>query len=480
MELLPEELFYKEIDAKDFIRDYLKNTAVSISGGKDSLVALDLSMRAGIKKFIFGNTTLTYPGTLEYIDKLEKHYDIKVDRATPERSFMDLVKDLGYPSRRLRWCCEVYKFGPITHYVLENKIKYLITGIRAEESVKRKKYEKISKNPLIPVVQINPILEWTKEDIWNYIKHYELPYHPLYDVGYDRLGCWLCPFQNAGNFKRLKDNFPNLYEILITSLTENVKKFGKVGVRELNDYVNNFGWLTNALPIRNIKKGNIEFSKNHKETKYIIICFNELIFLKILNNIELLKKGSSSITIDNENYEIKLKSSFLDINKVLIYAEKQANCVGCGACKSLCPNSAVKIRKNQMMIDFSKCSYCLNCLKTTKMRAGCISRNYAPIRNKFAVRDMKGEHASLEKNLLESDGMIKTRMKLYEVKAKLSNYFINTLKEQPRYSEINNIYTFSTNDLFITIRKKQGFTLVDLKCTNAEEKLNLLINILKK
>ncbi|GAH92214.1 unnamed protein product, partial [marine sediment metagenome] len=48
--------------------------------------------------------------------------------------------------------------------VLKNKIKYLITGIRSRESVKRKKYEKISKNPLIPAVQINPILEWTKED----------------------------------------------------------------------------------------------------------------------------------------------------------------------------------------------------------------------------------------------------------------------------------------------------------------------------
>ena len=480
MEFIPEELFFKEIDAKDFIRGYLKNSSVSISGGKDSLVAMDLSMRAGIKKFIFGNTTLTYPGTLEYLDRLEKNYDIKIDRTTPERPFLDLVKYIGYPSRRLRWCCEVYKFGPLTHYVLENKIKYLITGIRAEESVKRKKYEKISKNPLIPAVQINPILEWTEADIWNYIKHYELPYHPLYDIGYTRLGCWLCPFQNKGDFKRLKDKFPDLYETLITSLTENVRKFGKVGVRELNDYVNNFGWLTNALPIRNIKKGNIEFSKSHKETKYKITCFDKKDFLKILNNIELLKKNSNSLTIDNANFEINLKSSSLNINKILIYAEKQANCVGCGACKSLCLNSAVKIRNNQMMIDFSKCSYCLNCLKTDKMRAGCISRNYAPIRNKFTVRDMEGEHASLEKNLLESDGLIKTRMKLHEVKAKLSNFFINTLKEQPRYSEINNIYAFSTNDLFITIRKKQGFTLVDLKCKNAEENLNLLINALKK
>ncbi|MFX0142083.1 MAG: phosphoadenosine phosphosulfate reductase family protein [Candidatus Hodarchaeota archaeon] len=481
MELIPEELFYKEIDAKDFIRGNLKNTAVSISGGKDSLVALDLSIRVGIKKFVFGNTTLTYPGTLEYIKKLEKYYNIIIDKAVPERPFLDLVKDLGFPSRRLRWCCEVYKFGPLTHYVLKSKIKYLITGIRAEESNKRKKYEKISKNPLIPAIQINPILEWTEEDVWNYINHYEIPYHPLYNIGYDRLGCWLCPFQNEGDFKRLKDNFPELYRILITSLTENVKKFGKVGVRELNDYVYNFGWLTNALPIRNIKKGTIQFSKTHNVTKYKITCFNKKDFFKILKNLELLKKYSISISTDNDSHEIDLKSSILDTNKILIYTEKQVNCVGCGACKSLCPNSAIKIWNNQMIIDFEKCSFCLNCLKSNKMRAGCISRNYMPIRKKFVLRDINGEYSSLEKNLLESDGLIKTRKKLPEVIVKLSNFFINTLKKHPNYSEINNVYTFSTNDLFIVIRKKQGFTLVDLKCSNdkIEDNLNLLINVLK-
>ena len=54
MNLLSKGLFYKELGAKDFLRDYLKDSAVSISGGKDSLVAMDLSIRAGIKRFVFG------------------------------------------------------------------------------------------------------------------------------------------------------------------------------------------------------------------------------------------------------------------------------------------------------------------------------------------------------------------------------------------------------------------------------------------
>ncbi|GAH57949.1 unnamed protein product, partial [marine sediment metagenome] len=66
------EFSHENADPNDFRRFLLR--IKRRKRGKDSLVALDLSIRAGIKKFIFGNTTLSYPGTLEYIDKLEKYY----------------------------------------------------------------------------------------------------------------------------------------------------------------------------------------------------------------------------------------------------------------------------------------------------------------------------------------------------------------------------------------------------------------------
>ena len=224
MRLLPEELFYKELDAKDFLRNYIKHSAVSISGGKDSLVALDLSYRIGIKKFVFGNTSMTFPKTEEYVKKLESFYDIEIIQVKPPREFLDLVSDIGYPSQRLRWCCEVYKFGPLANYVLKERIKFMITGIRSEESRKRRNYSKVGKNPLIPATQINPILDWNTKEIWEYINYYNLPYHPLYDKGYDRLGCWMCPFQKVEGFEGLKEFFPELNISLNESLYKNVKK----------------------------------------------------------------------------------------------------------------------------------------------------------------------------------------------------------------------------------------------------------------
>ncbi len=482
MSLLSDELYSKELEAKDFLRDFINHSAVSISGGKDSLVALDLSIRAGIKRFVFGNTSLTYPGTEDYIKDLEDYYFIEIEQAKPPRQFMDLVNDIGYPSRRLRWCCEVYKFGPLTQYVLKNKIKFLITGIRAQESQKRKGYNKVSQNPLIPATQINPILEWTTEDIWEYIKFFELPYHPLYDKGYKRLGCWLCPFQSNGDFKKLQSNFPELFNNLQNSLRKNILKFGKVGVRQLESYIRENGWVRNALPIRNILKGNIEYEKNKKYSTFIISCSNNLIFSQIMENINLIKKRTKEIIIKKENLKLKIISKHLDINKVTIYTEKQINCVGCGACISLCPNSAISVKNKKMIIDFSKCNNCLRCLRTTELRAGCIARNYSPIRNKFNIINLNGEYRNFDNKLLNSNGLIKTRIKKEVVINKLFKFFTEVINEQPIYLKVNGIYSFSTNDLLVTIKKDRGFTLVNLNCLqhNVEEKLNLLINSLKK
>lgn len=484
MNLLPEHLFYKEIEAKDFLSNYLNDSAVSISGGKDSLVALDLSIRTGVKKFVFGNTSMTFPKTEEYIKKLEDFYNIEISQVMPPRKFLDLVDDLGYPSQRLRWCCDVYKFGPLTNYVLKNKIKYLITGIRFEESPKRQNYTKIGKNPLIPSTQINPILEWKKNDIWEYINYYNLPYHPLYDKGYERLGCWMCPFQNKKGFERLNKLFPELYNSLINSLHNNIKKFGQVGIRDINDYIKNFAWTKQAFPIRNIVVGLIEYEKKENRTKYLIKCNSFSYFSKLNKNLKLLKEKSYQLYIDKENLSIEIYSNQLDINKILIYCEKQVNCLGCGACRSLCSNNAIEIINKTMCINFLKCNYCLNCLTTNKLRAACIARNYAPIRKKFNIIDLKGNYVQLTKyfSILDNNiGLIKTRKKISEVCSKLEEFFISVLHEPPKSFKINGIYVFSTQKFIISIKKSKGFTLINLDCIKdeVEGKINTLLNALK-
>lgn len=501
MEKSLDNIFLKELKAINLLKDYINNSSVSISGGKDSLVALDISIKVGIKNFVFANTSLAFPGTIEYIKELEKYYGIQIEQVKAPREFLDIINDIGVPSQRLRWCCEVYKFGPLSHYVLQNKIKYLITGIRSEESRKRQNYAKISRNPLIPAIQINPILDWNKDQIWEYIKYHKLPYHPLYNKGYERLGCWMCPFQKSEGFEKLKTNFKDLYIMLENLIRKNIEKFGGVGIKDSDDYIKSYAWTKNALPIKNIIKGSIEYTIKNDQFYFNIKSDDYETFSKLKINSKLISEKSIKYSIDDNSFTIQIVSRELNINKVLIYCEKQINCIGCGACRSLCLNSAIFIENQKMHIDFSKCTFCLDCLFTTKLRAGCIARNYLPIRYKFkelnlleeisnrdkGFREIKIQEAFKFKNSEvqkfeksnENIGLLKTKKPIYEVLKILDGFLEN---EPNRTVKTNEFYYYSFDDFIIFIKKERGYTIIYFNCwnKNINTNLNFIMNILKK
>lgn len=164
---------------------------VCYSGGKDSDVVLHLAQRAGVKFCaIYKNTTIDPPGTIAHAEKKG------VRMVRPQKTFAELIRQKGMPSRFRRHCCAVLK---------EYKIHgYAIVGVRRAESSKRaaryqepemcRKYSAKEK-----VKQYYPILEWTDEEVEQYIKDNGIQCHPLY---YDeqgnfhverRLGCMCCP-----------------------------------------------------------------------------------------------------------------------------------------------------------------------------------------------------------------------------------------------------------------------------------------------
>lgn len=120
----------KEQQAIDFLRSMERDDLLSLgfSGGKDSVVILDLAERAGIKyNAIYANTTVDPPGTISFI---KRHYP-QVRIIHPEKSFFQLVEEKGLPSRLRRFCCERLK----ERYGIG---KRSIEGMRAVETVFRK------------------------------------------------------------------------------------------------------------------------------------------------------------------------------------------------------------------------------------------------------------------------------------------------------------------------------------------------------
>lgn len=167
---------------------------LSYSGGKDSDVILELAKMAGINyRAIYKNTTIDPPGTIAHAKKMG------AEIVQPKKSFFKIIQEHGFPSRWARFCCSELK----EYKILDRAIH----GIRRCESVKRaERYKEpeycrsYSKKEKVRIYL--PILEWSDQDVKEFIEERGIKCHPLYymrggqfDVT-KRLGCIGCPLQS--------------------------------------------------------------------------------------------------------------------------------------------------------------------------------------------------------------------------------------------------------------------------------------------
>lgn len=187
-----EELERKVRNAIRLIRSVSSGVVeVAYSGGKDSDVILQLVKESGVNfRAIYKNTTIDPPGTLKHVR------DNNVEIHQPKETFFNLIKQNGLPSRYKRFCCEKLKEYKILDIV--------ILGISKCESVHRSNnYQEPTKCRIYSKKKysqhIYPILDWTNEDVEEFIEDRNIKVNPLY---YDdngkldvkrRLGCMCCP-----------------------------------------------------------------------------------------------------------------------------------------------------------------------------------------------------------------------------------------------------------------------------------------------
>ncbi len=159
----------------------------AFSGGKDSVVIKDLAKQAGVKvDWHYCVSPIDPPQIYQFIRQY--HPDVQWDYHA--KGFWQLVVKKGLPMRTSRWCCQVIKEAG-------GQGRTVIVGNRRAESTKRshqKCYELANPNKKYHKNFVRPIIGWSSAEVWQYIKANNLSYCSLYDEGFERIGCILCPF----------------------------------------------------------------------------------------------------------------------------------------------------------------------------------------------------------------------------------------------------------------------------------------------
>ena len=225
---------------------------LAFSGGKDSVVIKALADMAGVKYDAHYNlTSVDPPELVQFIKTFEDVIiDIPKDKDGKQITMWNLIpKKKMPPTRMVRYCCkELKEFG--------GRGRMVITGVRWAESSNRKrnqgeitvmspkkklKEEMVDSGNFMPTPRggvvlnndneesrkmveqcykqsktvVNPIIDWTDEDVWEFIHEYDVPYCKLYDEGYKRLGCIGCPMGTVEHRNMEFERYPKYKQAYI-------------------------------------------------------------------------------------------------------------------------------------------------------------------------------------------------------------------------------------------------------------------------
>ncbi len=370
---------------------------VAFSGGKDSVVTLDLVQRAlphNEFKVLFGDTGMEFPDTYKVVEATEemcRKKGIDFYRTKSELDAKDTWNIFGPPAVTNRWCCSVHKTSPQIRFLQAKTQKQgfrgmAFTGVRGDESASRSEYNDVSFGEKHRgQYSCHPILDWGSAELFNYIYYVkyilqdEICLNEAYLKGNSRVGCIECPM-SAGKHEYMKhQNYPEEMEVFIDRIRHTS---GKTDYSEaqMTEFIDNGWWRT--------RKSGREL--NFGQDKHYIDRDEQSVYITILVDNPTWKEWAKTIgefTCINENiYTINYKQKIYRISYnhspdgtskfILLNCGKSKDdvkfaslfrgvivksiyCVNCGVCAANCSLGCIDMTDGVKISD--DCVHCHQC-----------------------------------------------------------------------------------------------------------------------
>ena len=336
------------------IREHSLPFVVSFSGGKDSLATLLLVLDAGFcPPLLFLNTGLEFDETINHVHAIAEKFNLDVIEGDAGDAFWKAIDFFGVPAKDFRWCCKTCKLG-VAARVLKHRFPNGVLsfiGQRRYESEHRLHHGKIWKNPWVPgQVAASPIQNWTALHVWLYLFWKKVPWNPLYEQGYARIGCWLCPASDMGELFLKKHKDWERFEAHLWKVKEQYNlpdEWVRLGLWRWRIPPS---WSDVSYEIRQQRRYPLRGNEDKVENA-----------LRVLGNVVKIHEhqylvGKNKITCTENTVQ---SNECEDIVRDVVY--RSLHCVGCGVCIAKCENNAIEIRDGKAWIG-EKCHHCLACL----------------------------------------------------------------------------------------------------------------------
>lgn len=374
----------------DFYAKKCNAIYIGFSGGKDSIVLLDLCHKVLPLDVpvIFSDTDMELPDTYSVWDNIQIRYeDRPFLKVSAKNAALENWRLFGPPSRSVRWCCSVHKSAPalieLKHRVGVKSVKAAaFLGIRGEESLGRSNYSDIGEGvKTSSQVNLMPILDWGAHELWLYLLDNNLLINRAYRHGLSRVGCVMCP-ESTEKYEWFVDAiYPEVIKPYSEAIIEtSAKEF--VSQEEAREFLGSSNWQARKSGVTlNQHLSRPTEKTDGLDTEWYGAELNAALFfewLKTVGNVFadesddcfrlVLKHSPTESVLFKLVGTRKIKVSFTDdaerkrlLPVLRTVLQKCVACIGCQACEAECPTGALHACEHTVVIDETKCIHCLRC-----------------------------------------------------------------------------------------------------------------------